>query len=422
MRFFKEANVILEVYKEPKRKDVARGTKMYGTQQQEGSAGMTSPTVGKSEYGHFTPKDFKKNPLADTKATSVRKTEIVLRNVFRILKGNPIFRDKIDAMLEKYSKSRKQIRSDQEQVLSYNPGKIDSLFNQIDRLKKIVANLPTTDKRHIEFKGELKEAEELYQEYSEELDQVYDQMLDVIGVNEQTSFEYQEKIIDLCQKIAQDEYNKLTKELTDKEPATYKTFDEIEAVLIDDEQFDQEMVRLEHLNLILKEGEDNPLYNFFFLANEKYKESKGTDESFQKLVYRTHNITVETLWNRLPTSNFAYLYNITKDDTPLRPLTKGRRKQAKIFQSINDILNMIHTQEDYDTYKENIREMIDNMQIGAGRTAAVEEILNGPFVRRGATAVQRLRGLLRGILRECTTPYIESDDMFKHIVTKFRGY
>lgn len=426
MIFFKEVNnILLEAYKEPKRKDVSRGLRTQTTQQQEGPTGLTKSTVGSSEFGHFKSKDFTKNPLADTKAQSVRKSEIVLRNVFRILKSNPAFREKLDSILTRYSKTRKQIRHDQEHVLSYNPSKIDSLFTQIMRIEKVLKALGPRDKRYPEFFSELNELKEKFDEYSTELDQVYDQMLDVIGQNEENSLEYQEKIINECQRTAREEYDKLvdTISVEEKGNIVFKSFEEVENHFIDDEEFDQDLVRLEHLNLILSEDENqNPLYMFFDLANQKYNETKGTDENFKKLVYRTHNISVETLWNRLPTSVFTYFYNAAKDDLPLRKLTKGRRKQLKSFQPIKDVLNMIKSEEDFETYKYNLGEMINNMDMDAGRRKAIDEILAGPYKRRGATAVQRIQGLLRGILREQRCIDILSDETYLDILASYNVY
>lgn len=425
MRFFKEVINILEAYKEPKRKDVARGAKMYSTQHQEGPTGLAKGTVGVSEFGHFTPKDFTKNPLADTKARSVIKTEVILRNIFRILKSNPVFREKINTLLTKYSKTRKQIRHDQEHVLSYNPGKIDNLFIEIMRLEKIITALGPRDRRTNEFVTELRGAKEKYNEYSLELEQVYDQMSDTINQNEQSSLEYQDKVIELCQKIGKKEFNKIVDEMgTDENNIkNLKTFEEIADVLISYEDFDDDVVRLEHLNLILSDNEEvNPLYTFFHLYNGKYNETKGTDENFKKLVYETQNISVETLWNRLPMSAFSYFYNTTKDDQPLRKLTKGKLRQIKSFQPIKDVLNMITSEDEYEKYRENLREMLDNMDIDQGRRKAIDEILSGPYKRRGATAVQRLLGLLRGVLRENCDIDIQSDKMYLDILSKYSAY
>lgn len=419
MIFFKQADILLEAYKEPKRKNVSRGIRTYNTQQQEGPAGLTRSNVGSGEYGHYKSKDFTKDPLADTKASSVRKSEIVLRNSFRILKSSPVFREKVDGVLQKYARTRKQIRHDQEHVLSYNPTKIDSLFTQIMKLEKVINALGPHDKRTKGFADELKIAKEKFEDYSTELEQVYDQMVDTIGLNEESSLEYQEKLIDICQKTAKEEYDKLVDDISleDKGKMTFKSFDEIENALIDDESFDDDLIRLEHLNLLLSEDENqNPLYMFFDLANQKYNETKGTDENFKKLVYRTHNISIETLWNRLPVSVFSYFYNAAKDDQPLRKITKGHRKKLKSFQPIKDILNMIKTEEDFETYKYNLSEMIGNMGMDDGRRKAIEEILNGPYKRRGATAVQRILGLLRGILREQHDIDILSDDVYKDIL------
>lgn len=418
MRFFREANVVIEAAKGPK-----GGERIYRAQQATGPAGLTRTGVGTSEYGAFKSKiGGRQDPLRDTKARSVRKTEIVLRNIFRILKSNETFRKRLDSLLEKFAKTRKQIRSDQEHVLSYNPGQIDRLFNQIDRLKTIIAALEPQDKRVNQFKKELQEAEEKHDMYKDELDQVFDQMLEVIGQNEQSSLEYQEKVIDTCQKTAKEEFDKLAEHISTHEKPTmvFRTFEEIESELIDDETFDQDLIRLEHLNLILSENEDeNPLYVFFFLAGAKYDETKGSDANFKKLVYRTQNITVETLWNRLPMSVFTFFYNNTKDDVPLRKLSGGRRKQVKAFQPINDILDIIKTEDDFDKYKFNLKEMIGAMDLDEGRHKAIDDIINGPFLRKGATAVQRLKGMLKGVLREAVLPEFESDDEYVGILAMY---
>jgi hypothetical protein len=115
---------------------------------------------------------------------------------------------------------------------------------------------------------------------------------------------------------------------------------------------------------------------------------------------------------------FATFYNATRDDLPLRPLTGARRKQAKAATPIRAVLDQIVDGETWEVHRAELRELVDALTIDDGRRSAIQEILDGPYLRRGASAVQRLKGLLRGILQE-SSDHTNFDLMLLETLSKY---
>lgn len=413
MRFFELADLYIEAAKGGK-----GGERFLKAQQQSGPSGLSRSPVGTDRYNPLVSEPDKRP--ADTKAKSVRRNEIILRNCFRIIKGDIDFRKRLNTILEQFVRKRKQIRQDQETILTYNPGHIDKLFGQIQRHQKIIQVLDDDDDRQKEFQKELDEMIEKKAELELELDQIIAQMMDVVAQNEQASLEYQDKVIKVVQQVAEKEYGELLDTIgeEEKKEIVLRSLEDLDIELLDDEQFDQDLVRLEHLNLLRQVDDGNPLYQFFYLVNEQYEALKASDAFFKGLKRNTQNVTVELLWNRLPMNAFLFFYNATKEDMPLRRLTGQRRKQVKTINPIREMLSMIDSEQEFEKQRDWLRQKIGELSMDQGRRNAVMSILDGPYKRRGATAVQRLNGMLRGIMREST----ETEDTFRTILANLGMY
>jgi hypothetical protein len=242
-----------------------------------------------------------------------------------------------------------------------------------------------------------------YDKAYEQLEGVVTDIKDIFDQNEATSLKYQDAIIKLIQATAHEQYESLVKGLTDQEKATVtlQSLDQLDTAAFSEETLEQEEMRIKLLFSLLSEDEDlNPLYKFFFLAQQRYENSINSDNIFQKIKAFTQNVSVETLFNRLPLSAFTSFYNATRDDIPLRPLTGARRKQAKAASPIRALLDQIIDAASFDAHRDELMELVQELNIDSGRLTAIQDILNGPYLRRGASAVQRLKGLLGGVLRE----------------------
>lgn len=399
MQFKKLADLIIEA------KGEKPGQRFHGASQATGPAGISSSPIGRSDFNPQDPVPIKGH-IADTKAKSVRDTEKILRNAFRVIKGNATFRDRLNALLSTFAKKRKQIRADQEKVLSDYPGQIDKYFGEKTRLEKIIQAIGPDDDRTKAFTKDLEATEEKLEEYSEELENVRQQALNIIGINEDNSTDYQDQIINLVQYTSDEEYDKLLAEMSDREKAEIKlrSLDELEPELLDDDQLDKDEHRLELLNVLQsKDPDENPLIKFFTLANQKYEEAKLSDAHFKGVSRNTQNVSVEMLYNRLPTSNFIYFYNASKEDLPVRKITGKRRKQMKATSPILGILDGIKSEEDFVKQRYELKDLAGELDIDAGRMNAVLGVIDGPYKKRGTTAVQKIRGMLKGILQESTT-------------------
>jgi uncharacterized protein YukE len=416
MQFKRLADLIIEA------KGEKPGARYYGAQNAEGPAGMSSTPVGRNDYN---PEDLvpRKGPV-DTKAKAVRDTEKVLRNCFRVIKGSQKFRDKLNAMLTTFTKKRKQIREDQERVITDYPGEIDRLFGQITRYEKIIRALEEAGEgtRVKEFQSKMNEDQRKMDEYSEELEAVREQALNIIGENEDTSTTYQEAVIELVQDIAEEEYDHLLAVMSDREKAEIqlKSLDDIEPEMLDDEQLDRDEQRLTLLNMLTKDtADENPLIKFFYLAEKKYEETKASDKQFAGVARRTQNVTVEMLYNRLPMNNFIYFYNASKDDLPVRKITVRRRKAMKVTSPIMSLLDKIDSEEEYNKKKYEIKDLIGELDVDAGRMSALMSLLDGPYKKRGTTTVQRLRGMLKSILRESIEPGVTMDTLYLEVLSRY---
>jgi hypothetical protein len=412
MYFKRLASLIIEA------KGEKPGQRYFNARHSSGPAGISNTPVGRSDYN---PELFKHNTNAvpDTKAKSVRDGEMVLRNAFRVIKGSMMFRNRLNKLLEGYAKKRKQIKTHHEEVLSNNPKHIDDLFGQKERLKKIIAALGA-DPRTKEYKIELQSVQERMDEAQEELDGVYEQMSEVIGTNEENSGIYVNEVVTLIQQTAEEEYDQLLADMSDREKATItlQSLENLEDTMLDDEELDKDELRLSLLSVLQSDDQkQNPLLIFFDTAREKYQEAKGTDVHFAGVARNTQNISLEMLYNRLPMSNFIYFYNASKDDLPVMRMTRKRRKQLRVASPVTELLSKITSPEDWETQKINVRDMVADLNIDDDRMKGLLNVIDGPYKRRGVTVIQKLQGMLKGILKEDVMPEYLAQELFEEILT-----
>lgn len=396
MQFRKLANALIQEAKNEK-----PGSRYHSARNSSGPAGMSSSPIGRSDYNPAIDKS-RTNAAPDIGASNVNNVEIVLKNAFRLIKGDAGFRNQVNKVLEAFTKKRKSISSAQEKILTINPGHIDTLNGKARRLESIIAALED-DPRAAKFTAELNGLIAQEEKYQNQLDVVIADVQDILAQNEESSLKAQDAIVKIIQATAEEEYDKLVKGMTDEEKATtiLNSFDQLDGIAFSDEALEQEELRIKILSALISEDEDtNPLFKFFYLAQQDYQNALNSDAIFKKVKALTQNVTVENFFNKLPASRFLSFYNATRDDMPLRPLTGARRKQRAAASPIREILNQIVDQETFDIHRPDLLQLITDLQVDEGRMNAIVDILNGPYMRRGATAVQRLQGLLRGLLKE----------------------
>ena len=413
MRFNKLADIIIEA------KGEKPGQRYHSARGSSGPAGMSSTPVGRRDFNPELSKPVKGH-IVDTKAASVRKAEKILRHSFRVIKASPTFRKRINKILVSFDKKRKQIRSDQEKVLSYNPGHIDTLWGKKYRLQKVIQALDG-DGREDEYIVELESVEEKILKYQEDLDDVIEQVNDTIQKNEQASTQAEGEIVKSVQRAASEEFDDLLTKLSDRDKAqiTLRSLDQIDPDDFDEETMNQDEYRLELLNVLLSDNKnDNPILKFFDLMNVQYEEAKGSDTHFAGVKNNTQNVSVEMLFNRLPTSAFSFFYNATHDDVPLSRISSKKRKQVKAYTPIKKLLNDIKSEADFDDHKQELKDLIDDLDVDPGRMRALQDIISGPYKRRGATVIQRLTGMLRGVITEKCVPDSSADWLVLEILSK----
>ena len=415
MQFKKLANLIIEA------KGEKPGQRYHGAKQAAGPAGMSSTPIGRRDYNPTLAEPAKGKGMVDHKAAAVRKTEKILRHSFRVIKASPEFRRKLNDVLTRFDKKRKQIRNDQEKVLSYNPTKIDNLWGQKNRLDQVIAALDG-DSRQKDYIKELEGVEDKILEYQGDLDDVVEQCVDIINTNELASKVGEGETIVAVQKAAQKEFDDTLTKMTDQEKAqtVLKSLDQIDPDMFDEETLNQDEYRLELLNVLMSgDPDENPIAQFFYLTGQQYEEAKNTEKHFAGAGRNTQNVSVEMLFNRLPMSAFSFFYNATHDDLPLSRISTKKRKQVRVYSPVKKILDKITTEEEWEAKKSEVKDMIDELDVDVGRMRALQDILTGPYKRRGATVVQRLLGMLKGVIQESHLPDTESDLVLLEILSKY---
>lgn len=419
MQFKKLANSLIQ-----EAKDERPGQRYHNVKNRTGPSGISSSPIGRDDYNPEIVKPsrpaFKDDFTGTEQAVAGRNTDIILKNAFRLIKSDAGFRKQINTVLEAFAKKRKSITMAQEKVLTLNPAHIDKLYGQMLRLERVVAALQD-DPRAKTYVAELEKVTAQHTAVSDQLEGVIEDVKDILGVNEESSLKAQDAVIKIIQATAHEQYEALVKGLTDEEKATIilRSLDQLEAVNFSEEALEQEELRIQLLSSLLSDDEEvNPLYQFFHNAQKNYEATIASDNVFKKVKAFTQNVTVETIFNRLPLNAFATFYNATRDDLPLRPLTGARRKQAKAASPIRAVLDQIVDGETWEVHRSELLELVDGLTIDDGRMSAIKDILSGPYLRRGASAVQRLKGLLRGILQE-SSDHTNFDLMLLETLSKY---
>ena len=405
------------------------GRRLHNAKNAEGPAGISSSPVGASNFNPILPAPMKArvgDSYTDEEGKKVRgraegvvKYEKIIRNAFKILKSDPGFRRTVNRMLDSFAKKRNNITAQQEKILTYYPQLEAKHYSAMLRLEKIIQSIGYNDSRVKDFLSEYEFNKTHYEDFRDKIADVYNEIDQVIGHNEALNLKYQDDLIEVIKSTADDILDKNLSKDEKKELSTIlHSLQDLETIKYEQQLEIDDDVKLELLNLLISDDDNiNPLYKLFELLNANYEQAKQSDATFKtNSKGGRFNKNIETYWNRLPVSVFQYIYNATPDGSPLTRLSRKKREQKQTATPMADLIDSITDEASWLASRDQLLQYIDGINVDGGRKAALAEIINGPFIRKGASSAKRLKGMLSTLLKEKTTEY-EFDKTLLHILS-----
>jgi len=86
-----------------------------------------------------------------------------------------------------------------------------------------------------------------------------------------------------------------------------------------------------------------------------------------------------------------------------------------------DLLDSITSEAEFNAKKFEIKDMVSELDIDSNIMNALMNIIEGPYQKRGTTIIQKLKGMLKGILRECVQPGITLDTLYLEVLSKYEA-
>ena len=395
MTFQKLCKVILEA------KDTKPGERFFTAQNSAGPAGISSSPIGKSNFNPLIEPRESKDPV--DKGANAISTIKLLGKAFQVLKNDEVFTDQMRGIMNGFKKNRGQISAYQESVIKTKPKVIDNLWGQINRLIKIVNDPKKREEGgedYDKFLAELEKVKATKDDHKKELDDVYAEIENVVGENEELNDQYLDQLLTVINHTANRLYKIQANQLqVDKEaPKTSIPLHELDYEKLQAQVNKDAEAQLQLLELLASEDDSiNPLLIFLKLQDERYKEAK--DRSFQLKNGDNYSITVDQLYNNLPLFALINYFSHTILRSPEIKLSKVQQKRANSSSSdgggMLDRLSNVKTEAQF----ENLRpELIDYLN---GLTVSNKDTLlnmaKGPFnTRKGsANAAVKIRSSLK---------------------------
>lgn len=360
-----------------------------------------------------------------------RSLQSIIRNGIRLLKTDTTFREKLNTLFKNYRSELHKlsdIDSDTENILRRHPSEIQRFQSKITGYEsQIEGIIKELDRKH-SYRDDITNKET---EYSLSADQIkeLEERIDTINArigeakkkmgkleaevkwaydHAETEIapitdKYVPLIVDLIRSTAATVYNEIKKE-SETAPAEIELhgLDQLDPEYFNVDRLSEDSVKLELLKML--ESDDytfNPVIRFLEMKKEGFNLRdvlSGVYDSKQGSADWV-NITRNKLDNALPVSQLVRYYNFIRGDEPLKTFTVQQKQTKSKVASGMSLLN-IKSKEEFEAKKEEIRALINGLNVDEGRKAAALSILNEPFVRRGRTAVDRLRGLLGGVVSD----------------------
>lgn len=384
----------------------AKGTKpgerFFRASEMEGPSGMSSSPIGKSSYNPEIFKPERKDPADKGMSDQVAITKL-LGKAFQLLKNDDVFADQMKGIMNGFKKNRQQISAYQENIIKTKPKHIDNLWGRINRLLTIVHDPKKRQYSDIsKFEEELEALKVQKDEEQALLDDVFKQIENVAGENEEINNSYLEQMLAVIRDTAKRLYKKQSQELL-SEPEVEKPriipLHELDFEMLEKQAEKDALTQLQLLEMLFSEDSDiNPLLLFLKLQEERYENSKSN--FFNVSRGDNYSIAIEQLYKSLPLFNLInYFYNSIMK-SPAITLNTKQKKRAKASGSGDSMISRLESvknEREWEELKPDLLTYIKKQKIDKDRKKMLSDIAKGPFqaVRGRANAAIKIISALK---------------------------
>ena len=384
----------------------AKGTKpgerVFNAMNSEGPSGLTSSPIGKSSYNPEVFKPERKDPADKGMGDQVAITKLLGKS-FQLLKNDDVFADQMKGIMNGFKKNRQQISAYQENIIKTKPKHIDNLWGRINRLLTIVHDPKKRQYSDIsKFEDELEALKIQKDQEQALLDDVFKQIENVAGENEEINNSYLEQMLAVIRDTAKRLYKKQSQELL-SEPEAEKPriipLHELDIEMLDKQAEKDAMTQLQLLEMLFSEDSDiNPLLLFLKIQEERYENSKSN--FFNVSRGDNYSIAIEQLYKTLPLfSLINYFYNSIMK-SPAIALNTKQKKRAKAAGSGDNMmqrLESIKNEREWEEIRPDLLSYIKKQKIDKDRKKMLSDIAKGPFqaIRGRANAAIKIMSALK---------------------------
>jgi len=370
----------------------------------EGPSGVTASPIGRDDYN---PEIFVPNKT-DPKDTGMSDEVSIIKLLgksFQLLKNDDTFQDQMKGIMNGFKRNRNQISHYQESVIKSKPKTIDNLWGRYNTLLKIVHDpKKREDKDHGKFVSELEKVKNTLDGHQAELDQVYSEIENVVGENEELNQEYLDQLLTVIKHTANRLYKKHSAELTDVNtnkamvtiPLNELDFDKLEKGVGKDMETQLRLLEM----LASEDPSSNPLLTFLEIQEGRYEDAKNL--YFQVKRGDNYSVSVEQLYRNLPLFSIVNYFSHVILKSPAISLTNKQSKRLKAGErgdSMMDKLSNIKSEREFEELKPSLLDYIDLQSIGDSEKNMLVGIANGKFqpVKNRPNAAFKIRSSLKSM-------------------------
>lgn len=394
MKFDDLANLVLEA------KGTKPGERYNRVMDSEGPSGIASSPIGKSNYNPEIFKPEQKGPVDKGMgdAASIIK---LLGKSFQLLKNDEVFEDQMRGIMNGFKKNRNQISGYQENIIKYKPKMIDNLWGRINRLITIVNDPKKRQDSDIgKFEAELADLKQQKDEEQAGLDDVFREIENVAGENEEINDSYLEQLLAVVRDTAKRLYKKLSAEMLVDKDETPKTIPmhELDIEMLQkniEKNYETQLYLLESL---FSDDDRSPLRLFLDLQKSRYEDSK--QNFFNTNRGDNYSIAIEQLYKSLPLFSLVNYFSHVILKSPAIKLNTKQKKRTKEIGSGDSMiqrLEQVKTDKGFDELRPDLISYLKKLKIDKDRKKILVDIANGPFqaTRGRATAAIKIISMLK---------------------------
>jgi DNA-binding FrmR family transcriptional regulator len=390
----------------------AKGTKpgerFFRASENEGPSGIASSPIGKSNYNPEIFKKERKDPNDAGMTDQIAITKL-LGKAFQLLKNDDVFADQMKGIMNGFKKNRQQISAYQESIIKNKPKHIDNLWGRINRLITIVNDPKKRQDSDIsKFEGELQSLKQQKDEEQANLDDVFKQIENVAGENEEINDSYLEQMLAVIRDTAKRLYKKQSAELLagpEESQPRIIPLHELDIEMLQKEVEKDAQTQLKLLEMLFSEDVKlNPLLLFLDLQKTRYSESK--QNFFNVNRGDNYSIAIEQLYKSLPLFNLInYFYNVIMK-SPAITLNTKQKKRTNIIGSGDNMMQRlegIKNEREWDEIRPDLIKYIKKQKIDKDRKKMLVDLAKGPFqaIRgRASAAIKIITSLKADSIKE----------------------